>query len=70
MHPLEFATFRRTFEASSDVNSRLDYLIHMWTVKEAYVKAIGTGLGTEFTSLCVLGLDALYEGESLSATRT
>ncbi|KAJ9113117.1 hypothetical protein QFC20_002005 [Naganishia adeliensis] len=61
LHPSELATFRRTFEASSAVNCRLDYLIHMWTVKEAYVKAIGTGLGTEFKSLCVLGLDALYE---------
>ncbi|KAI5453467.1 hypothetical protein NCC49_005942 [Naganishia albida] len=46
-HPSELATFRRTF-GTADETLRLDYLIRMWTVKEAYTKAIGTGLGTEF----------------------
>lgn len=34
----------------------------MWTVKEAYTKATGTGLGTDFRTLCVEGLDRVHRG--------
>ncbi|KAJ9098592.1 hypothetical protein QFC21_004234 [Naganishia friedmannii] len=44
--------------------ARLNYLIRMWTAKEAYTKAIGTGLGTEFKGIALVGLDRLDIGES------
>lgn len=35
----------------------------MWTAKEAYTKAIGTGLGMEFKEIALVGLDHLDRGK-------
>jgi phosphopantetheinyl transferase len=55
LHPAELAAFNATCK-TSPASTRLRHLIRIWTIKEAYTKAIGTGLGTEFRELCIRGL--------------
>ncbi|GHJ87133.1 hypothetical protein NliqN6_3535 [Naganishia liquefaciens] len=70
LHPAELADFRATCQTSSD-SRRLEYLIRLWTAKEAYTKAIGTGLGTEFRELSIEGLSADTKASLLgSSSRT
>lgn len=61
MHPAELADFQATCQ-TSPARTLLQYLIRMWTVKEAYTKAIGTGLGTEFRELCIQRLPSDFQG--------
>ncbi|KAJ9122463.1 hypothetical protein QFC22_001889 [Naganishia vaughanmartiniae] len=76
LHPSELAVFRTTPQLTSPTphspgaeTARLNYLIRMWTAKEAYAKAIGTGLGTEFKEISLVGLDHLDIGEVESAVQ-
>ena len=65
MHAAELADFRATCQ-TLPVQTRLQYLIRMWTVKEAYTKAIGTGLGTEFRELRIQRLPSDFQGKGCS----
>lgn len=43
-----------------DENKKVDLMLHYWTRKESYSKAIGKGLGIDFSTIDTEKKDALY----------
>ena len=43
-----------------DEDKKIDLLMHYWTRKESYSKAIGKGLGMDFSTIDTEKMDALY----------
>lgn len=49
----------------SDTELRREWLYSLWTVKESYVKALGTGLGTDFRTV-ESDIDSMADGSVIS----
>lgn len=45
---------------SCDEDEKVDLLMHLWTRKESYSKAIGKGLALDFSTIDTEAMDALY----------
>jgi len=48
-----FAPSEYTTLMSLEAGDRLDFFFRLWTIKESYLKALGTGLHKELSSFCV-----------------